>query len=669
MIFAQTQAKILSNGKLQKLLESLYCCYRENGMILDKVADESSFDWNGATDLQLISFDADFNNWVIEPNYLFAITVLRNQVQDLQLKVPNDVNQLAEYYETATELPEEKGRTGITLLADKIMELLLALTYESTGETFADWIPKLDSERASIINFEFLQAYCRIADTLPLDAASIVEACHQFFTWNDLMIFPNVNPLINRLVARDVNEAERLTLDLPAEFRIIRTLLLNWLIKHVPEKGWTIVQSQFEDFKNQSYILGAIHQFEFAEESRAWEALDLIRKCNSTIEETRHHVPYAITRILARINFDDVTFVNQCFQELNKMAATGDLPTVKHVLLSLGASVEKYPSQTIALAIDLLKNPSIKYEHLVDHNSLISFDSLLAETPDPNLVFEFFQHFAFCHPFRFDRDLFQGTVNHLQSIIESSAELCEMVLNLVIHDEGEIRYLGIELLNCFKNRPFQAQFAQKLTKLDPIQQYKLWMSILSLESSPQNSLVWLLPLLHSKNEIVAEALLCKLEELTESYHDDVIKIVEKYSEDNERIVQTAVLRLKAHYAAFSDMLDKKNSIVEFHPSICQSGVYERFREVHRQNMNQRMAKSRKAYKGILNLFKQVTLVKGGGWKHSDSSDVTKLRKFQSSYTWPRLHLLNPERFDLERRFSIGANWKSDKTDFEEWIIE
>ncbi|MBE9461911.1 hypothetical protein ACFP1I_23265 [Dyadobacter subterraneus] len=668
MIFARTQKEILSDEKLHNLLQTLYRCYLDKGMILNKVIDEDAFDWERASELQLISFDEDYSNWIIEPNYLFAFTVLDGKILDLQSKVPNDAAELAEYFEIATKLSEGKGRTGITLLADRIMELLLALTHETTGETFYGWITKLD-EQELVIKFEFLQAYCKIADILPLDATLIVHACHHFFTWNDLAIFPNVNPLIDRLVARDINEAERLTINLPAEFRIVRTMLLSWLIKHASDAAWSLIQRQFDNSENQSYILGAIHHFEFNKEARAWEALDLITTYNSTMDESRRHVPYALTRILIQTNFEDMKFVNQCFQILKEMAGAADLETVKHILSSSSVSAEKYPSQTTELMIELLKNINVTYEHLASQKNLISFDNVLAEISNVKLIFNFFKEFALLHPFKFNRDIFLGTVHHLSDITEGVAELCKEVISLVVHDEGATRYLGIEILNSFRFESFQTEFAQNIKELDPILQYKLWMSILSMESSPKNSLVWLLPLLDSKNEIVSEALLCKLEELTESYHEEIITIVERYSEENAQIIQKAVMRLKAHYAGFCKMLDRKNNIVEFHPSICQSQYYDRFRELHRHTMNKQINNILNNREGIMSFAKKVVLVKGGGWKHRDRDEITKLGRFQSSYSWPRLHLLNPERFDLERRISLASNWKSDKTDFEEWIID
>ncbi|WP_143016936.1 hypothetical protein [Dyadobacter soli] len=667
MIFSKTENEILSDDKLNKVLKSLFSIYLEKGMILDKIADESVIDWDESRGLELISFDELTKKWVIVPNYFFAYTVLNGTIPDLRSKVPSSVEQLVELFESVTELSDEKGRTGITLLADRIMELLLALIHETSGETFSDWIPRLDSERISKINLEFLQAYCKVADTLPLCASDIANACHHFFSWNDLIIWPNVNPLIERVVGQDFKEAERLILDLPAEFRIMRTLFLSGLIKHDPERAWLLVRSEIELVDNQSYILGAIHHFEFSEQSRAFEALRLVKKCNLGIEVTRHHVPYAVTRLVARLGFEDVTFVDECFQVLKDIVPSADLPTAKQVLLSLSASVEKYPSQTIDLAGDLLKNPNITYEYLADQKSLISFDALLEEVSDLNIVFDFFQNFALCYPFKFDRDLFQETMYQIQSSTESIDGLCKKLIHLIVHDVGEVRYLGVEMLSCFKNQPFRDQFYQNLAELDPISQYKLWMSILSLEASPKTSLVWLLPLLHAKNEVVAEALLCKLEELTESYHEEVITVVERYSEENAGILMTAVVRLKTHYASFCAMLDIKNNIIEFHPSICQPQYYDRFRELHRHRMNEQINNSLNNRQGILSFAKKVVLVKGGGWKHRERDEVTKLGRFQSSYTWPRLHLLNPERFDLERKLALAANWQSDKTDFDEWI--
>jgi hypothetical protein len=669
MIFSKTEEKTLSDDKLDRLLRSLFRVYLDKGMILDRITDDSAVDWAESLGYELIAFDELSKNWVIVPNYLFAFTVLNGRIPDLRLSVPNSVEQLAELFESATELSEEKGRTGITLLAHRIMELLLALIHETNGETFSDWIPQLDFERVSRINIEFLQAYCKVADTLPLSAGDIAKASHDFFNWNDLIIWPNVNPLIERVVGRNVEEAERLILSLPTEFRITRTLFLSGLIRHDHERAWSLVRSEIELADNQSYILSAIHQFEFSKQSRALEALRLVKKCNLAIEVTRHHVPYAITRLATSASFEDLEFISECFQVLKEMVASADLATAKHVLLSLGASVEKYPFQTIDLAKDLLKNPNITYEHLADQKSLISFDNLLAEVSDLNIAFDFFQNFALCYPFKFDRDLFHGTVYQVQSSTESIGELCRKLIHLAIHDVGEIRYLGVELLNSFKSHPFHVQFNQNLADSDFIAQYKFWMSILSLEASPKSSLIWLLPLLHGKNEVVAEVLLCKLEELTESYHEEVITIVEKYSEEHEGILMTAVSRLKAHYASFCAMLDIKNSIVEFHSSICQSQHYDRFRELHRHRMNEQLNNSLNSRQGILSFAKKVVLVKGGGWKHRERDEVTKLGRFQSSYTWPRLHLLNPERFDLERKLALAANWKSDKTDFEEWITD
>ncbi|MBD2704869.1 hypothetical protein IC229_29830 [Spirosoma sp. BT702] len=673
MLYSELVHQVNNDASLHAQLKRLYEFYLQQGMTLSADTVENVLDPLIWQPLNLVAYESTESSWLIQPNDLFANYVLNAKVPDFAERLLVELAELRQIYEQATERPNDLFSTNIMRLHDRILELILKHVHETTGSDFSIWIDELANESNHQIQFEFLEAYCEVADQLLLSGQSIINACRRFLSWRDGAAESNVNKLLVRYARNDYGAATSLLRSIiDSDDRFIQSSLLRGLLEGDSEQCWPVIEELYQESKHQAFIMNALPSLPIPDSTIGWKVLNLLLSYDRMVEANRMTMPFSLTRVVDRVEFIDTDFIQKCYDELNELAQIEDLKIVKYVLSALRVSVEKHPQQSVKVLLALLVNPVMTHEHIGKLNYHPSFDDVLHYVTDIDLVFEFFEEYARRYAIHFKHDTFHSTIYSSYMRQTTTSAFREKLLNCLVHDEGAIRMLGNGILDYFYhyNNPFE--FHQDISQLPPIIQYKLWMSILLLYRRPKSTIPLVLPLLKSNESIVAEALFCKLEEMTECYHNEALQVVEDYiaqQAPDDTYLASALTRLKLHYAEFCSQLDKKREILEFHPAICQTAIFNRFNEIHRYKLNERMNTVMEESGGLISLFKKVVLAKGGGWKHSKREEISKLGQFQSSFTWPRLHLVDPERFDLQHRRNRSADWTSDKTDFLEWITE
>ena len=673
MLYSELEYQVEHDAELRQQLNHLYESYIRNGMALSRETVEGVLKPSIWQSFDLVSFNSSENRWLIQPEYLFAYYVLNAKVSGFTGRLPHDMGGLSLLYEKATEQPDNSFSSNIMRLHERILELILRSIYERTGSDFSGWIEQSADDSNERIKFEFLEAYCTVADDLPLSGRSIVNACRQFLSWRDGVAELNVNKLLVRYATNNHEAATNLLRSIiDSDDRAIQSSLLGGLLEGDAERCWPLIEGFYGVPKYQAFIMNALPRLTLSDSTTGWRLLNLLLTYDRTVEANRMTMPFTLTRVADRVGFTDTDFIQKCYDELDELAQVEQLQTIKCVLRALRISVEKYPVQSVKVLLTLLTNSIMTHEHIGKLNYHPSFDDVLHYITDVNLVFTFFEEYARRYATHFKHDTFYTTVYTSYRRPTTTLAFREKVLSCLINDNGKIRVFGNQLLNFFNHYGHPFEFHIDINTLSPIKQYKLILSILLFSLRPKYTLPLIMPLLKSKEPIIVEVLLCKLEELTESYHNEIIRLVEDYALQEEPAnaqTTTALARLKTHYSKICSQLDEKRSIMEFHPSICQTAIFNRFNEIHRYKMNERMHTVMEKSDGLISVFKKVELAKGGGWKHSKGEGISKLGHHQSSFTWPRLHLINPEMFDMEHRMNRSADWASDKTDFIEWIIE
>lgn len=673
MKYSEIKKRIEGNDKLREQLELVYGCFVKHGMRVPLEAAEEKLDVAAAKSFGLIEDETYSDRWRIEEGNLFAYFLLQKNIPDINENIPESLKSLEEVYEKATEKTQSHTIIRFSELGQRILELLLRLINENSSESFCDWITQLNNNPSSRMDYVFVEAYCAIADELAITSEEIIDACRQFLGWMNMSAETAVMPLLRRYAAQNWEKGKAIFESLSDDDRSIKNGLLSGLLKNNYEKGWPLAEDMFQSSGSQAYVMNAVPHLPITSPEIGERVLDLILSCDRANELNQINLPFTLARLLNVVECNDSVFIGRCYNEFNEMSKIENIQIFQTVLNALWLCAKKNPPQLTQTLKILLVNPVITHENIGKLNYNPSFDSILRQVEDIELIFNFFEEYAKLFANEFTHETFYETITTRGLHSETPEPFKKNVINCLIHDEGPIRLFGNRILDFYSHYNHKFEFHTDIAQLPPISQYKLWMSVLSPLKQPKYTVPLLLPLLNSKEPIVAEAFLCKLEELTECFHEEVIHQVEQgviMTHDREKSYVTSALeRLKSHYAKFCRQLEEKNQHGEFHPIICQTSAFNRFNELYSSKMKENLDMALKKSGGLISLLPKVELAKGGGWKMGEQNEIRKLGHVQTSFVVPRFYLINPEKFEWELQMEFSTSWYSEKTDFIEWITE
>ncbi|UMB55339.1 hypothetical protein MKD41_07675 [Lutibacter sp. A64] len=240
-------------------------------------------------------------------------------------------------------------------------------------------------------------------------------------------------------------------------------------------------------------------------------------------------------------------------------------------------------------------------------------------------------------------------------------ELDKFTLDLLTSNQASKRATGIEIFNQLsKQNPYRFTF--NVLELSYISQYKLWMSLTQDFHEPKNRLIALLPLIDSKSELIKESFLCKLEEISEDYGGLVTKVLEEnLNKDNPDYILVTERIKKYNENYYGENIDIKNSVLELNPYHIHYKYIKHFNEVFYKNMSKTVDKGAKENSFLSFLgANTIKLSKGGGWRFGENKEISQLGKVGTSFTMPRSYFINPNRFELEKGFSIRQDWTDEE---------
>ena len=114
-------------------------------------------------------------------------------------------------------------------------------------------------------------------------------------------------------------------------------------------------------------------------------------------------------------------------------------------------------------------------------------------------------------------------------------------------------------------------------------------------------------------------------------------------------------------------VDIKKDIKEINPFYSQYQIFKEFNINHRRVFNREMNKKSHNTPLFFSEISEIILAKGGGWKINGKNDLSKLGKFSTSFSLPRIYFIDPENFDYDRLIEINQNWKGHFTEIEKML--
>ena len=119
--------------------------------------------------------------------------------------------------------------------------------------------------------------------------------------------------------------------------------------------------------------------------------------------------------------------------------------------------------------------------------------------------------------------VFNYTLHHYYD--KSKILFDEFLINYLINDLSLLRRVALNIIQSLTNNKYL--FDYDIASLKPIEQYKLWVTLLQRYNDPQISIPPLLPLLKSGSVFICEVFICKLEEYAINFGESLFRTLRK----------------------------------------------------------------------------------------------------------------------------------------------
>jgi len=223
----------------------------------------------------------------------------------------------------------------------------------------------------------------------------------------------------------------------------------------------------------------------------------------------------------------------------------------------------------------------------------------------------------------------------------------KIILEMIIHDRGAIRWAGQTLFYDIvqANRPTPLSF--DILSFDPLSQYKLAVYLLHPFRQPDNTIPFAYPLLNSPEEAVRSVTRYKLLELVYHFRDEVVSQLDKSLPADFPERNTIIADLKTTVEELRAETQFRVAINELNPQLNQSRLYRSYWTAYRKRTREQLSQAQQSPGSLFSLAHKISVPRGGGWRPNSTAPVQQLKTVSVSWSFSRLFTILPEKMELE----------------------
>lgn len=366
--------------------------------------------------------------------------------------------------------------------------------------------------------------------------------------------------------------------------------------------------------------------------------------------------------LLSKIAVENHHISKQCFRRVEELLnSTESDKMIDVIMMELEFTPSDYTYKIIILK-KCIAHPKFNFER-----HLKIADRIIWRINDVKLFFESLDILALKFSYTSLNQSLEISINQFSK--ENQKAFDETLISFLIDNDSKKRYIGLDVFNSLSNRFTPYSFSFNILSLKPIEQYKIWVSLLQKHVEPKYVIPPLIPLLQSNSETIRESFVCKLEEYSESYGGILIEVLKENMDMNSSLHKIAFERISTYSNDFfKKNILVKNGVKELNPLYTQHKIYMDYNKNHNRKLNRQINMGAQDSM-IFNFAKKIVLAKGGGWKHENNSHISELGNFSTSFSLPRVYFIAPEIFDYTFAQEISEDWNDRTFDIIEKLLE
>lgn len=335
-----------------------------------------------------------------------------------------------------------------------------------------------------------------------------------------------------------------------------------------------------------------------------------------------------------------------------------DPTVVINTIYSLGTNGDD-TDFSVSLIIKLITLKRYKDEYTQHINTFFCRQPNL-----PNFL-SFLKSYAVHVKGKFSAQSFEAAISILKE--QNQIDFDKQFLLLTIDDIGSIRWAGHQILFSLSPLDSAPSNSFDILNMDAVSQYKLAVSLITPYHPVKQTIPIIAPLLSSSFAIVREITLCKLETLIENYQYEVIQELDDSLSNDVLDRASILLRLNDFLKQLEREIQIKLKLRELDPNYSQASLMRIYFDAYKKKWKSSMRQNAKESRNISNMFQQVQIARGGGWKLPNKSEIQSLGLISVSMALPRTMFIKPELMDYERHLFYFENWENEYKEWEQRI--
>jgi sulfur relay (sulfurtransferase) DsrC/TusE family protein len=604
------------------------------------------------------------NNSLKIQNYTFiAITILEHFKTLYSFKYSSEFkDSIILFNRIKEDFIKDNYSSDYNILEVEFLKILIYENNKKLNLNFYDFINNLSKENDSEYIYEFIRAYSEILSFIDID----IEIMHQNsillleITKSDANYNIEETGILNGIKQKcfyDIFFGLKLfELSINKNSIEKNDSIISSIVSGLYEKiGYSFYETHLKKLtdrnKNLLEIINGLSDINNISDKEYTLFITLFNKykTNKNLITVLAKVIFAILNSNSFLNNN--TNTNKCFDCLNEILVNGD--SLFFILQKI-VYLENYDEKRVEILTNIIKQSEFSIE-----NHLFYVVHFFRKIDNIRYLQQILVTISQSHPFK-------NIANHFNSRFEKfdKIEFDNMLIDFLTDNKANLRFLGIDLFKYLKYKKFNID----IIKLEPIKQYKLWVSLTQTYDEPKNIIPCLTPLLKSTSTTVKECFINKLKEYSENYGGHLTEVLEN-NLDIHNSNHNEILKLIIDY--MHDYYDKnvyiKRNVKELNPYYSCNKILNNFNSSFNKKMRKGMNEGADT-NSFFGFSKTIQLAKGGGWKFGDKNDIAKLAKIQTSMALPRNYFTDPNQYELEESQENSIDWK--KNDFkiiEKWI--
>lgn len=550
-----------------------------------------------------------------------------------------------------SEFTVDNNIQGFSSLRRKIWTYAILETNDKFKSDFINYITSLNIKKDRTEIFYFTEGYGAALPFMEIKTESFYTNSKQLIKWTN----GNSYILLNGIQEKVFKDSEfgLECLDFSLKQKVIKIEILIQIITGLYNNlGNIFFKSKLEKLTNNDKysiaIISGLSNIKFIGKEESELLLDLFENYKTNNSEILVHLPKLLFAILKSSKLrSNSKYFKMCFFHLEELISINNENLIHFILRQLEYE-ENHKAANQNLILKLTEKSHFKFETYLN-----SINQFLRVQNNISYFEQIINSLAQNHPLKSISKFLSSTINEFLKIDKVNFD--KVLIKLLINDKPNHRFLGNDILSEVSHGSFSFDF--NILNLDPIDQYKLWVSICQNYREPKYIIPCLLPLFKSKSSIVKEAFICKMEEYSENYGGFVTEIIESNIDADDTELKEIYTRIEEYRDTYyKNNVLVKQKIKELNPFYSQNKLFTEFNKNHSRIFSRQLQKSTDQHSSFLNFFPKVTLLKGGGWKMDGKKGISKLGNFSSSFSLPKIYFTQPENFDFEMNVTSSKNW-------------